>query len=453
MAGIPASRRFPQQSDLQPARSAFAAVVSAWVTMILISTLAYLATGATSSFQDALFESVAGFTATGFTAFEDVESLPRGLLLWRASTQWMGGYASLVLLICVLPIYTPMNFIASAREGAKPVGALAGGSRLRELLGAYCALTLFCGGLYAAAGMGAFDAVTYAFTTASTGGFANHAAGLSHFGSASVEWAAVAGMAAAGVSITAVWWALRGRARALWHSFELRVYLVLMLVAVLVVWGWSGADGVTGLRHAAFSVTSAMSSTGLRLADWASWSWGLQFLLLAMIATGGMSGSAGGGFRLSRAVPALQYAYRELVIQLHPNTVHVVKLGRKSVSEGSLSFLNAFQVLLGIAVLLGAFGLALAGADLLGSVSGAISALATMGPAMGDLAPGFDAHHLGGGERGVLMGLMFLGRLMLYPVLITLWVLLPRLWRTGLEGLGNRHPEWKFLPQRGGRRL
>ena len=456
LTGLWGTRRFRGPFRNQRAKTAFAAAVSAWTTMFAISSAAYLLAGAATSVPNAIFESVAGFCTTSLSAFADVESLSRGVLFWRAATQWIGGYASLMLLVVVLPTYTPMNFLDSVRKGIRvSAGAdprLQEGLRLRQILTAYTALTLICAALYGAAGMGVFDAATYAFSTASTGGMANHAQGMAHFNSPAVEWAATAGMAISGVSIVAVWWALRGRFGTLWHSFELKVYVGLLLLLSLLT--WVGSDpglGTESLRSAAFSVSSAISSTGFRLADWSEWSGGLQLLILGLILTGGMSGSAGGGFRLSRAVPALQYAYRELVIQLHPNAVHVVKLGRKYVSEGSLSFLNAFQILLGMVVVGGAFCLALTGMDLLGAVSGAMSALATMGPALGDLAPSVDAYQLSGGERGFLMALMFLGRLMLYPVLITLGVLAGGLWTQTRGVMRSRFPKrtlWLGIPRR-----
>ena len=461
LAGLWGVRRFRMFSIFSrnhQAKTTFAAVVSAWMTMVVISSAAYLWTGATTSVPNALFESVAGFCTTSLSAFSDLESLSQGVLFWRASTQWIGGFASLVLLVVVLPVYTPMNFLDSVRKGIRlRVSAdprLQDGSRLREILTAYTALTLFCAAIYGAAGMGLFDAATYAFSTTSTGGGTNHTEGLAHFGSTAVEWAVTLGMALSGVSIVAVWWALRGRLGTLWNSFELKLYAGLLLALSLLVWLWNDpvAGGTDSLREAAFSVASALSSTGYRLADWSGWPWGLQLLLLGVIVTGGMSGSAGGGFRLSRAVPALQYAYRELVIQLHPNTVHVVKLGRKYVSEGSLSFLNAFQILLGMTVVGGAFGLALTGMDLLGAISSAMSALATMGPALGDLAPGFNAYDLSGGERGFLMALMFLGRLLIYPVLLTFGVLAARLWTQTRDVLPSGMPKWFPRLQRSGMR-
>ena len=446
------------QARRQPTRSVYAAVVVGWLTMIFVSAIFYLVGGATTSVADAVFESVAALTTTSFSTFADVETLSRGMLLWRAATQWMGGFATLVLLVAVLPRYLPVNVLDTKQESGLVTTRGGEDIRVREILAAYTGLTLICIGLYAVVGMGLFDSLCYAFSTASTGGLANHNEGLAHFSSAAVEWAAAAGMSLAGVSITAIWWAMRGRVRPLRESFELKVYAGLLLALSLLVWlaGWlanEAGGGEEGLRHAVFSVASGMSSTGFRLVDWSSWSWGLQFLMLGIIATGGMSHSAGGGFRLSRAIPAMQYAYRELIIQLHPNAVHVVKLGRRMVSERSLSFLNAFQVITGLVMVIGAFGLALGGVDLLGAISGAASALATMGPALGDLAPLREVSELSGTAMGFLACLMFLGKLLIYPVIIAAGLQVLRLSSTTLGALRQSRTSWVLRPRNPGRRL
>ncbi len=394
----------------------FVAACGTWAAMVAISTVAYLATGTTGSPADAIFESVAGFCTTNLSVLADLASVGHGVLFWRASTQWLGGFASLVLLAAALPLYVPVLSLpgedgaAQDRHSVPPFG-----TQLRRLAAVYGTVSVLCAGAYAAVGMGAFDAVTYAFTTVSTGGFGNHDAGLGQFGSTAVEWVAVAFMALAGVSVVTLWWVLRGRPRVLRQSFELRIYLAVLVVAtaLLTIWTWDAAGGVAALRRSAFNVTAAMSSTGFGHVDASGWIWGAQILLLALIATGGMAGTAGGGLRLRPAIAAVRYAYRELVTEIHPHTVHVVKIGRRSVPEGTLALLNGYQVLFAVAVLAGVFGLGLAGMDLWAGASASISALATTGP-----APGADLGALGGGEQIVLAVLMVLGRLSFFPLIV-----------------------------------
>ena len=398
-----------------PSLATLLAACSAWLTMIAVSVAAYLVTRATGSVPDAIFESVAGFCTTNVTVLEGLESLPAGVLFWRVLTQWLGGFAALALLSAALPLHVPA-LVLPGDGGALPDRASAPpfGTQLRRLAIVYCSIAMLCAAAYAAAGMGPLDAFSYSFTTVSTGGFGNHTGGLAHFDSVAVDAVATVFMALAGVSAVTLWWAVRGRFRILRRSFELRVYLVVLAAAILVVtaWTWDGR-GPEALRSGALAVTAAMSSTGFEVAAWSEWAWGAQMLIVALIATGGMAGTAGGGFRMRRAIAVARYAYRELVTEIHPHTVHVVKIGRRSVGERSLAMLNGFQILFALSVVAGVFGLSLAGMDLWAGASASVSALATMGP-----APGADLTALGGVERGVLAVLMLLGRLAFFPLVV-----------------------------------
>ncbi|MCY3663520.1 MAG: hypothetical protein OXH28_11980 [bacterium] len=404
--------RVPSQP---PPRAIFVAACSAWCVMILISTAAYLVTGATGSLPDAVFESIAGFCTTNLSVLPQLESLPAGVLFWRALTQWLGGFAALALLAGALPLYVPALVLPGDNAGLPDrASAPPFATQLRRIAVVYGTVGGLCAAAYAIAGMGALDAFSYAFSTVSTGGFGNHPGGLGYFDSTAVESVATVFMALAGVSVVTLWWAVRGRWGVLWRSFELRAYLALLAVGIAAVTALTWSDGgPEALRRAAVAVTAVSSSTGFEPAGWSGWSWGAQAVVVALIATGGMAGTAGGGFQMRRAIAAARYAYRELVTEIHPHTVHVVKIGRRSVAERPLALLNGYQILFAAAVLAGVFGLSLAGMDLWGGATASISALATMGP-----APGADLGALGGGERTVLAVLMALGRLSFFPLVV-----------------------------------
>lgn len=401
------------RAPAQPAPMAiFTAACGVWFTMILISTGAYLLSGAAGSPAEAAFESVAGFCTTNISVFDQLESLPAAVLFWRALTQWIGGFAALALLAAAVPIHVPALGLPGDSAGLGDRASIPPFRTLiRRMAVVYGALGALCAAAYAAAGMRALDAFSYALTTVSTGGFGNHPGGLGHFDSTAVESVATVFMALAGVSAMTLWWAVRGRWGVLRRSFELRAYLLMLAVGTAALTAMTYSGGAGALRRAAVAVTAAASSTGFEPLGWSGWSWGAQVLVVSLIATGGMAGTAGGGFQLRRAIAAARYAYRELVTEMHPHTVHVVKIGRRSVAERPLALLNGHQVLIAAAVLGGVFSLSLAGMDLWAGVGASISALATMGP-----APGADLGALDGGERGALAVLMVLGRLALFPL-------------------------------------
>ena len=306
--------------------TAFAGVLAAWLAMIAASTVTYEVLGTFSHLDDSLFESVSGFTTTASTVLEQPEGVARGVLAWRAGTQWIGGLGALLFVVAVLPSIGVGGLdVTSAgfRYSGTSLRSHRNLATMRRLVTLYSAFTVAGIALYLAAGMGPFDAVTYAVTTISTGGFANHRGSFSHFESTLVEWAGFGGMVLGGANMALLYRTIRGRdLRGALRSFELRAYLTAIVVGgVIVTVATSPASGITheSLRHACFHVASATSTTGHWVGDgWGAWEIGPQVLLLAFMGVGAMSGSAGGGFRQVRALALVGYLRRELVLRSTP---------------------------------------------------------------------------------------------------------------------------------------
>ncbi len=406
--------------------TAFVGAFVAWSAVIAVSTATYEFLGTFAHWDDSVFESVAGFTTTAATVVVDPESLSRATLFWRAGTQWMGGLGALLFVVAVLPSIGVGGLDvteAGHRHSGTSLRSRRTVQQLRRLTLLYTGLTGAGVVLYLIGGMGPFDAVTYAATTISTGGFANHAGSFGHFRSATVEWAGFGGMVLGGANLALLFRTLRpGGRRTLWRSFELRAYLGVIFgggaaVALLT----ESSDGLTheALRQSLFHVASAASTTGHFVGGWGGWEVGAQVLLLAVIGVGAMSGSSGGGFRLVRALTLIGYLRRELVLQIHPRAVTPVRVGRRIVDDSLVSRMIGYQAQYLIVAATGAVVVAALGGELVTAISGAISAIANMGPALGDLVPG------NGGvlvlprpARAALMPLMLLGRLEIAPVLV-----------------------------------
>ena len=421
--GGPALRRAAPMPSRVPPRVALEAVVVSLLTMIAISTVVYLLTGTIDRIDEAMFESTAGFSTTAQTVIVDLQAVDEGVLFWRATTQWIGGFAALATVIAVLPflgVGGPQATEARPPQGAKHLFSAHVTQILRQYLFLYLALTAIGAVLFLIGGMGVFDAVTYSFTTISTGGFGNHGRSFAHFDSALLEWVGAAGMFLGGLSLALVWRVVRGRGRSLWRSTELVAYITLVIGATFVVLFTSGQEGalVDRLRTSAFTVVSVVSTTGHWVDDWTGWQPGTQMLLLALIGIGAMSGSMGGGFRIIRAMALSSYVWRELMRQFRPRSVRVVRVGQQVIDEELVARMIGYQVLfLGVAAL-GLLGLSLVGLDLISAMSGSVSALATFGPGLGELAPGMPLTGVSHWGLLVMMGIMFAGRVELYPVLV-----------------------------------
>jgi trk system potassium uptake protein TrkH len=418
--GLVLYRRWSAPGMLRPAAT-HAAVFVGWLLLIAIGTGTYLVTGTFGRFTDALFESTAGFTTSALSVLDPVEGTPKGILLWRASTQWLGGFAAVMVVIAFLPLLG-VGGIEADSTGSERGARLRSphlAATTRRLARAYVLLSLTGVALFLVAGLGPFDAVTYAMTTISSGGFGNHDASIAYFESALVEWCTIGGMVLAGANLVMILSAFRGRLVRVWHSTEVRAYLgVMLLLSLTLIWWTAPRGGVTAesARHAVFAVTSAMSTTGHTVGGWARWDFGPLVLLMLVAGVGAMSGAPGGGFRVIRALTLLGVVRREIVRQLHPHSVAVVKVGRASIEERVVSNMIGYQVAWVLLAGAGAIALGVAGLGFTEAVTGAVSALATYGPALGDLQAGTAA--MSDTVLLVLLPLMLAGRLEISPVVV-----------------------------------
>lgn len=406
--------------------TAFVGVFAVWLTVIAVSTVTYGFLGTFGHWDESLFESVAGFTTTASSVLADPDSAARGTLIWRAGTQWLGGLGALLFVVAILPSIG-VGGLDETEAGHRYSGTSLRSRRtlqqLRRLAGLYSGLTMVGMALFLVGGMGPFDAVTYAATTISTGGFSNHRGSFGHFDSTVVEWAGIGGMALGGLNLALLFRVASGRSvRTFWRSYELRAYLgVLVVGSAVVAWTTRGDTdlGHETIRNALFHVTSAASTTGHFIDGWGMWDIGPQALLVAIMGMGAMSGSAGSGFRLVRVMALGAFLRREMILQLHPRAVTPIRVGEKQVNEALVGRMIGYQAQYLLVGAVGALAIATLGPDLLTAGTAAISSIANVGPALGTLAPGVGTViDLPRPARAAMMPLMLLGRLEIAPVLV-----------------------------------
>ena len=404
--------------------SIFGTVLSAWVVFVLVSTIPYLATHTFARFDNALFESVSGFTTTSATVLRPIEAAAPGILFWRAATQWIGGISVVVFAVSVLPFLgagvmqlTHTSAIGPASESLAPRVR----STAARLVPLYVAFTAVVAAAYDVAGMHPFDALTHSLTTVSTGGFSTHTLSFAAFNSAPVEWVGIVAMVLSGGSYALYWRALRGKPLVIVRSSEFRAYIAVTAAfcAGTVAWrvaarGWSGVL----FRRTIFTTVSITSTTGYRLSNYDLWSTAPQLLLVFAMALGAMAGSPGGGFKIGRLIAVLSYARRQLFAQLHPRAVAVVRFGREIVPEIVVSRIVGFFTLFMAVGGIGTFLVAAFGADIQTAISTVASAIGNVGPALGAAGPARDYLGVAPGGRAVLMVIMLTGRLEVFPVLL-----------------------------------
>jgi trk system potassium uptake protein TrkH len=405
----------------------FVTVTLAWVVLMVVGALPFVLTGWIPDFDDAMFESISGFTTTGATVLRPIEGTGPGVLFWRATTQWMGGMGVIVLVVAVLPTVGSGGMSLLEAEAPGPTG-----ERLtprvrqtaRRLWGVYIGFTIVLALAYMIAGMDLYDGVAHSFTTVSTGGFSPYNSSLGHFDSAAIEWIAIVAMFFAGASFTLLYRLIRGSAGPLLRSKEFHLYLALVVAVSGVMFAVNDATGsIAGrIRGSFFATTTIVSTTGYGTDDFGSWSQAAQALIMILLPIGAMAGSTAGGVKLIRVLAIASFAHREALRHLHPRLVRPVRIGDAIIPDRTANKIVGFLVL-GLATFGGgALVIALTGADLVTSFSAAGTAFGNVGPGLGDVGPAHDFLELPRLARWVTMGQMLLGRLEIYPVILALSV-------------------------------
>ncbi len=339
----------------------------------------------------AFAEAAATVTGTNSTTLS-AQDLGGGMLALRAFGQWLGGAAFIVVLVRVLP-HLGVGGLDSdggvATRSARRLAPRRAGTMGRLLL-LYGALTVLVALGYALAGMPLLEGGLHALTTTSTGGFSTQPGSLGAYDSAAIEYVAIFGMAAGGVSLPLMFLAIRRLDLARFiRSYEFRMYTALIVFASASVALWTRGDfGLTHLRKSLFAVVSVISTTGYETTSLIEFSTGSQALLMVLMLIGGMGASMAGGFKVVRLLTLASYIGRELRRAVHPSLAERLRLGRSSISESTMSRIVGELLLAALLVLPAAIALGASGLDVTGSLSYALSVLSNVGPAMGDPALG-----------------------------------------------------------------
>lgn len=420
--------------DLQ-IREGFAIVALTWWVLSLVGALPFVIGGVLTSYSDAFFETMSGFTTTGATILggahsPDIEELPNAFLFWRSFMHWLGGMGIIVLTLAILPILGIGGMQLFKAEVPGP-SADKLTPRIQEtakrLWMIYVGITAIQVVLLWPA-MGFFDAVNHAFATMATGGFSTENGSVGQYQSAYIEWVITVFMVLAGINFALHFRLLRGHFDAISKDTELKVYLSILLVATLLITvanlvSTAEADAVYqsvggSVRAAAFQAVAIVTTTGFGTADYEIWHPLAVAVIFALFFTGGMAGSTGGGVKVIRVVLLIKNSLREIRQLIHPNAVIPVRLNEKVVSQEIMRNVLSFFVL--YATLLGAGTIAMAatGLDLMSAFSVTMSCVGNVGPAFGDFGPTENYASISAFGKWLLSFLMMAGRLEIFTVMI-----------------------------------
>lgn len=407
-----------------------------WFSFSLICSLPLYFSPLNISFVDAFFEASSGLTTTGATIFTNLESLPKGVLLWRSMTQWMGGLGILVVAILVLPALQiggmQLFNIETSGESNRDMPTIA--QNVSGILLYFVIITGLCGICLWLAGMSPFDALNHALTTSATGGFSTHDLSVGYFNSPAIEWILTLFMFIGGLPLMLGILLFRRHFDTIRENEQIKLYFMFCLGIVLFLAGVRWYDVAFDnnqlseiLRTTAFDVISIMTSTGFIIDNYELWGSYATVIFMLIMLTGGCTGSTTGGIKMFRYSVLFKTIYTQLKKTVQPHGVFISRYGNKPITD---NVINGVIVFLGLYVLSAAAGailLSLCGLDFITSVSGAISSLSNIGPALGSvIGPDQTFAGLSDTAKTISSFLMIIGRLEFVAVYI-LWI--PFFWK------------------------
>lgn len=402
-------------------------VTGMWLVISLFGTLPYIISGSVTSFGDAFFESMSGFTTTGATIIKDVESMPHGILFWRSLTQWLGGIGIIFISLAVLPVFKTINIQLTANEfSGHPTDKIHPRilDAAKRLLAIYLILTLAEVLLLVIGGMPWFDSVCHSLSTLSSGGFSTKNNGIAAFNTPYIMVIITIFMFAAGINMTFIYFGLKGNFKKLFGKNELIFYSLICLgfavIAALALKYQNGFPAGKAILEGTFHVISIISTTGFYTQNYNLWGSLIIMLFFIMMFIGGTSGSTSGGIKIVRLLLLTRNTKKELSRLIHPSGFISVRLDKRIIPQSTIYNILVFITVYFLLLCLSSFIISFMGLDIISSFSTTASMLANIGPALGTFGPFTNYSALPMGGKMVLSALMLLGRLEILTVLILL---------------------------------
>ncbi len=433
-------------------REGYIIVTLGWVFMSLSGSLPYLFTGSIPSFTNAFFETISGYTTTGASILNDIESMQKGILFWRSTTHWIGGMGIIVLTIAVLPLLGIGGMQLFAAEAPGP-SADKLHPRIKDtamrLWYIYFGFTVTEAILLKLAGMSVFDAVNHAMSTLSTGGFSTKNSSIAHWNNQPmIQYIITFFMILAGTNFVLSYFAFKGKINKVLHDEEFKTYFfniigITIIVALVVYFNADISQLPTEaqviahpmvfgefesvIRHALFQVVAIITTTGFVTADFTIWTPFLTVLFFFLMFFGASAGSTAGGVKFVRYIIMIKNGFLEFKRSIHPNAIVPVRYNNKTVSQDIVFNIMAFFILYLIVFMIGALVFGLMGLDYATALGGAASSLGNVGPAFGKLSPTNNFNNLPDIGKWWSAFLMLLGRLELFTVMI---LFTPYFWKS-----------------------
>lgn len=400
-------------------------VALSWIILSLTGCLPFVVSGEIPKFIDALFEIVSGFTTTGASILPAVEDLSKGIIYWRSFSHWVGGMGVLVFLLAIVPSGDKGNgftmHLLRAESPGPSVGKLVPKMRKTAaiLYVLYIILTIADVIFLLIGGMPAFEAVCNAFGTAGTGGFGVRNDSFASY-SPYLQNVTTIFMFLFGVNFSCYYLLLIGQVRSVLKDEELHAYFGIAFVSIaLIVWNIRGMYGTIEetIRHAAFQVSSIMTTSGFATTDFDQWPSFSKTILLCLMVIGASAGSTGGGMKVSRVLLLFKSLRRSFLQMLHPNRVQLVRNNDQVVDDKVVETTNAYLIAYVFILFLSFLILSLDGFSTGTNFSAVLCCFNNIGPGLEAVGPTCNFSGFSVLSKLVLIFDMLLGRLEIFPIL------------------------------------
>ena len=413
-------------------KEGFIITVVSWLLITFLSAVPFIYTKVNLNIIDALFESMSGVTTTGATVLSNLNNLPKGILIWRAFLQWLGGIGIVVIALFILPFLRVGGMQLFHLEGDDPYDKSLPkiSSVIKRIFIIYVTLTVILVFLYYIFGMVFFDAIVHSFTTISTGGFSSYDESFAIFNN-KILFIGIIFMFLGSLPFLVLVQTTKNNFFAVFKDHQIRVFFYILLSSILIIYffAYNFIDGNYTYKFitVCFNTISIISGTGFisdNFEDWGNYA-SVLFLLLMFI--GGCAGSTTGGLKIFRFQIIFKYISLHFKRMLKPHIVLAGYFNGKKISETTYESVMTFFILYIITFSSSALLLSFSGLDFLTSISAAASAISNVGPGLGNIiGPEGNYSSLSNYSKIILTITMFLGRLEMLTILV---LILPSFWK------------------------
>ena len=414
-------------------KEAFIITVLSWILLAVLCAVPFIYTKSNLSVVDALFESMSGITTTGATILNNLEELPKGILLWRALLQWLGGVGIVVIALVILPFLRIGGMQLFHLEGDDPYDKFLPkiSSVVIKILIVYTGLTALLFILYYLNHMTIFDALAHSLTTISTGGFSTHNNSFAYFNSNSILSIAIIFMILGSFPFLILAQTTLTNVLSIFKDHQIRLFLIILIFAITLIYYFArpyvNGNYIHQLITISFNTISIISGTGYVSNNFEQWGNYASVLFLILMFIGGCAGSTTGGLKIFRFQILFKYIHLHLKRMLQPHVVLTAQFNGKKVPESTYESVMTFFFIYIITFACSALLLSFSGLDFLTCISAAASAISNVGPGLGEIiGPEGNYSSLTNYSKLILTLTMFLGRLEMLTIFV---LLLPSFWK------------------------